>query len=85
MRWLYLLLVIAACGDDGIRRLDDAPLPPDSRPIDASAPPAYEFTGGAKNVRGTRFSADVQIGHGISQQPSTSATKRFEGNSAVKP
>ena len=76
---------LIACGDDGTRHLDDAPLQPDARPIDAAVVPAYDLTSGAQNVRGSRFSADVQIGHGISQQPSTGATKRFEANSAVKP
>jgi hypothetical protein len=76
----------AACGDDGAhRRLPDAPPPPDAA-IDAPPPlPAHEITGGAHKVRGRRFSADVQIGHPIGQQPATGHGKRFEGNAAVKP
>jgi hypothetical protein len=55
-------------------------------PVDAPTPlPAYELTGGAKNVRGTRFSADVQIGHGIGQAPATGNGKTIQGNAAVKP
>ena len=55
-------------------------------PVDAPTPlPAYELTGGAKNARGTRFSADVQIGHGIGQQPATANGKKIQGNAAVKP
>jgi len=86
MRGLYLGFVfLLACGDDGVRKLDDAPLAPDAKPIDAGVVPSNELTSGAQTVKGSRFSADVQIGHGLSQQPSTGATKRFEANSAVKP
>lgn len=81
--WVFLLL-IAACGDDGIRHLEDAPLPPDSPPVTVTRP-AHDITSGAQKVRGSRFAADVQIGHGISQQPTTSSTRSVEANSAVKP
>jgi len=78
--------LVAACSDSGrIHRLPDAPPPPDAA-IDAAPPlPANEVTSGAIKVRGTRFAADVQIGHPIGQQPTTGHGKRFEGNAAVKP
>jgi hypothetical protein len=53
--------------------------------VDASAPlPAYELTGGAAGLHGTRYSADVQVGHGFDQAP-VGATLKAEGNAAVKP
>jgi hypothetical protein len=65
--------------------LPDAPPPPDAA-VDAAPPlPADEFTGGAHKVRGRRFTADVQIGHAIGQQPATGKGRRIEGNAAVKP
>ncbi len=80
---------LAACGDDGGRRIgEDAPTPPDASP-DSMPPakplPAYEITGGAKAVTGTRFRADVQIGHPLGQAPVLGGGKRVEGNAAVKP
>lgn len=65
----------------------DAPVDaPTDAPADAPTPlPAYEITGGAKNVRGTRYAADVQIGHGIGQEPATGNGKTIQGNAAVKP
>ncbi|KAB2900718.1 MAG: hypothetical protein F9K40_09060 [Kofleriaceae bacterium] len=69
----------AAPTDAGIDAEIDAP-------VDAPTPlPAYELTGGARNVRGTRYAADVQIGHGIGQQPAAGNGKTIEGNAAVKP
>lgn len=69
----------AAPTDAGIDAEVDAP-------TDAPAPlPAYEVTGGARNVRGARFTADVQIGHGIDQTPATGNGKTIQGNAAVKP
>lgn len=81
MRWWSVVFVLAACGDDGANKLADAP----PAPADAAVAPAYELTGGARNVRGSRFSADVQIGHGMSQQPATAGSRRLDPNSAVKP
>lgn len=64
----------------------DAPIDAEVDAVDAPAPlPAYELTGGARNVRGSRFAADVQIGHGIGQQPATGNGKTMQGNAAVKP
>jgi hypothetical protein len=47
--------------------------------------PAYEVTGGAKGVSGTRFRVDAQIGHPIVQSPVTGGGKRVQGNAAIKP
>lgn len=87
LRMLAAGVLLAACGsDDHGRRLQDAP-----NPIDAVAPeaavafPAREITGGAQHVRGSRFSADVQIGHAFDQGPMTGNHQRLEGNAAVKP
>jgi hypothetical protein len=84
--WSLGLVLVAACGDSSANhRLPDAPPPPDAA-VDAAPPlPAHEITGGAHKVRGTRFSADVQIGHPIGQQPATGNGRRLEGNAAVKP
>ncbi len=69
----------AAPTDAGIDAEIDAP-------TDAPTPlPAYEVTGGARNVRGARFAADVQIGHGVGQAPATGNGKTIQGNAAVKP
>jgi hypothetical protein len=84
------LALLAGCKDPdpvfhdaGVDAPIDAPI---DAPVDAPAPlPAYELTGGAKNVRGTRFAADVQIGHGIGQQPASGNGKQIQGNAAVKP
>lgn len=88
---LALGLASAAC-DDGKPVFQDAG-PIDAAvdaevdaPVDAATPlPAYEITGGARQVRGTRFSADVQIGHGLGQAPVQGNGKTAEGNAAVKP
>jgi hypothetical protein len=54
--------------------------------VDAPTPlPAYEITGGAQKVTGSRFAADVQIGHGLEQAPASGNGKQIEGNAAVKP
>ncbi|MGE0400496.1 MAG: hypothetical protein AB7T06_27540 [Kofleriaceae bacterium] len=86
---LFALGGLAACGDDGNnRKLADAPpspdAPPDSMPP-AKPLPAYEVTGGAKAVSGTRFRADVQIGHPFDQAPVVGGGKRVQGNAAIKP
>lgn len=88
---LIMTVAVAAC-DGGKPAFQDAG-PTDAAtdaevdaPADAATPlPAYEITGGARSVRGTRFSADVQIGHGIGQAPATGNGKTAEGNAAVKP
>lgn len=71
------LIGILACGEDG---------PPKKLP---SAPdlktPSRDLTGGAQRVTGTRFAADVEIGHPIGQQPAAGGQRRLEGNAAVKP
>ncbi|HLL24443.1 MAG TPA: hypothetical protein VK427_20065 [Kofleriaceae bacterium] len=88
MRTVLLLIALGgalACSDSGVRRLPDAPTPPDAQP-DAPGPlPAYEVTAGAKSLTGARFKADVQIGHPLHQGPVASPAKRVEGNAAVKP
>lgn len=94
--WVLASFLIAAatgCGkkqsfsDAGMR---DAPTFDAGGTIDASPDarppvPAYEVTGGAAHVSGARFSADVQLGHGLDQTPATGAAHRAEGNAAVKP
>jgi len=89
-----ILLGIAACGGDHPTIRDAAVDAPTDRggeiDIDAAvdaaqALPAYEITGGAAGLRGTRFAADVQIGHGFAQQPVAGTTTKAEGNAAVKP
>jgi len=86
------MIGLAGCKDDAPifrdagpdARVDAGDVPVDAA-VDASPPlPAYEITGGAGAVRGTRFSADVQIGHGFDQAP-VGATTTAEGNAAVKP
>lgn len=83
--------LLTGCKDPGPVFHDAAPIdaPTDAEvdaPIDAPEPlPAYELTGGARAVRGSRFAADVQIGHGIGQQPATGNGKQIQGNAAVKP
>lgn len=91
---LVILLVGAvACGGGNAAIKDaaiDTPSSPDGQAgidagVDAAVPlPAYELTGGAAGLRGTRFSADVQIGHGLDQAP-VGTTIKAEGNAAVKP
>ncbi|MBK9032089.1 MAG: hypothetical protein IPL61_12350 [Myxococcales bacterium] len=88
-----ILLGIAAC-DGGSATIKDAAIDTPTTidgaadidaGVDASAAlPAYELTGGAAGLRGARFSADVQIGHGFDQAP-VGTTIRAEGNAAVKP
>jgi len=77
---------LIGCSDGGpAHRLPDAP-PAIDAAIDAPPPlPNREITGGAQHVRGSRFAADVQIGHPIGQQPTTKGARRLEGNAAVKP
>ncbi|MCA9678326.1 MAG: hypothetical protein H6709_12360 [Kofleriaceae bacterium] len=70
--------------DAGVRDAGDqdgGSVVPDARP----PLPAYEITGGARGVAGARFKADVQIGHGVGQQPATGNGTTAEGNAAVKP
>lgn len=89
---MALLLAIAACGgnpttirDAGVDGGDAGGEVILDAALDAAAPlPAYELTGGAAGLRGTRFSADVQIGHGFGQAP-VGTTIKAEGNAAVKP
>ncbi|HVK73214.1 MAG TPA: hypothetical protein VM734_07820 [Kofleriaceae bacterium] len=90
-----VVLALVGCADDPPRFQDAGPgdAAVDAEPIDAAvdAPtplPAYELTGAAKGVRGARFAADVQIGHGLGQAPVTGAgatPRAAEGNAAVKP
>lgn len=87
--WAVGVFLIGCSDGDRHRLLDDAPPLIDASidaPIDAPLPlPNREITGGAQHVHGARFSADVQIGHPIGQQPTTNGTRRLEGNAAVKP
>ncbi len=86
---LALLVAVAACADQKPRFQDAGPtdaMAIDAVPVDAATPlPAYEITGGAKGVRGARYAADVQIGHGIGQAPVTGNGTTAQGNAAVKP
>ena len=88
-----MLLGLAACGGGSATIKDAAPdtatdsggeVVIDAGVDAAAALPAYELTGGAAGLRGTRFSADVQIGHGFDQAP-VGTTIKAEGNAAVKP
>jgi hypothetical protein len=88
-----LLLALSGCPDNK-QRFNDAGPPitdadvdaPVDAAVDASAPlPAYELTGGARKVTGSRFAADVQIGHGVGQEPAAGSGKEIQGNAAVKP
>lgn len=83
------LVLAAACGKDA--KFADAGPDDGGEPIDATATidarpplPAYELTGGAQGLSGKRFRADVQIGHGIGQQPASGGGVTVEGNAAVK-
>lgn len=85
---------LAACGSDGTKITDaavDSPIDSGGEVeidagVDASAAlPAYELTGGGTGLRGTRYGADVQIGHGFGQAPVGNGTIKAEGNAAVKP
>lgn len=88
---LLAMVSLAACADDKPRFQDAGPTDaavdaPADAAVDAPTPlPAYELTGGAQAVKGSRFSADVQIGHGIGQAPATGDGKVIQGNAAVKP
>ncbi|HUQ03391.1 MAG TPA: hypothetical protein VM261_12900 [Kofleriaceae bacterium] len=88
---MALLLALPGCPDNKQKFADagstDAAVDaPDDAAVDASAPlPAYEITGGARKVTGARFSADVQIGHGVGQEPASGDGKEIQGNAAVKP
>ncbi len=91
---VLLTCLAAGCGkpnkftDGGT---DDAKTSDAGGDIDAGVPdakqplPAYETTGGAAHVAGSRFAADVQIGHGVDQRPATGSAHTAEGNAAVKP
>ena len=85
------LVPLAGCPDNKPTFQDAGPVDaavdaPTDAPVDAPAPlPAYEVTGGAAKLSGSRFKADVQIGHGISQEPVTGGGKVLQGNAAVKP
>jgi hypothetical protein len=84
--WAVGVFLIGCSDGGGPRRLPDAPPAPIDAAIDAPLPlPNREITGGAQHVRGSRFAADVQIGHPIGQQPTTKGARRLEGNAAVKP
>ncbi|MCE9576276.1 MAG: hypothetical protein K8W52_24215 [Deltaproteobacteria bacterium] len=73
-------------GTDDANTIDGGGTVIDAGVPDAKPPlPAYEVTGGAAHVAGSRFAADVQIGHGIDQRPATGASHTAEGNAAVKP
>ena len=87
------LALLAGCADKNPIFEDAGPRDaavdaPTDAPVDAPPPlPAYELTGGAKGLRGSRYSADVQVGHGFGQQPvkDGAGQTRAEGNAAVKP
>jgi hypothetical protein len=89
---MALLLALSGCPDNKQKFADAGPetdaavdAPVDAA-VDASAPlPAYEITGGARKVTGARFSADVQIGHGVGQAPASGNGTEIQGNAAVKP
>lgn len=84
-----LLLAAAACGKDATYTdagfTDGGVTDGGGEPIDAPPPlPAYEITGGARGLTGKRFRADVQVGHGVGQQPVRGGGTTAEGNAAVK-
>jgi len=89
MRMLPLLIAFLAAGcrvADERNLMDagavivDAGLPAGKAPL-----PSSEVTSGAGRVTGSRFAADVQIGHSLNQGPAAGASKAAEGNAAVKP
>jgi hypothetical protein len=93
---LAVIFAVAACKKkppalpDGPPIPDDAAVdampPPDAFPIDAPPPPqGQEITSGGGRVQGSTYILDVQVGHGVSQEPAQGSATRVEGNSPVKP
>lgn len=97
MRWLLLLMSLAACGDitretndSGVHDAKLADTPLSDAPADASidGPPPTEsreiVSGGARLTSAT-YQLDVQVGDPLSQATIAGATYTLEGNAAVKP
>jgi hypothetical protein len=97
MRLVTCALFCAALGCGKSNKLDDAGGGIDASTIDGNvaidagvpdanqALPAYEITGAAARVTGSKHAADVQIGHPIDQTRATGTGHAAEGNAAVKP
>jgi hypothetical protein len=91
------LLCCLALGCGKSNKLSDAGGPIDGNTIDGNvmpdagvpdanqALPAFEVTGGAARLTGTKYKADVQIGHPIDQNRAAGTGHAAEGNAAVKP
>jgi hypothetical protein len=90
-RLLFVFAVLAACGGDS-KKQDDAGMPADAgqttdgaaAPDARVAPSGVEVTGGAAVLESQSFTLEVQVGHGISQQPTTAGSTTVEGNSVIK-
>jgi|GEM_PF-2300092 len=92
------IVVFSACGSVS-NKDDDAgnSNPPDARVNDAgvnptidaapSQPPSttQEITAGSGKASGSMYEIEVQIGHSVSQEPTSGATYEVEGAAAVKP
>jgi hypothetical protein len=81
-----VVLAVAACKDHG--SYADAAPPTDGTPVDATATApsvGLEITTGGGRMRGQRFIADVQVGHGVVQRPTRGRSVTLEGNAPVKP
>ena len=86
---LCAFLLAIGCNDDKVHHLADAPpIPIDAPAVGSDAPQqatGREVTTGGGRMTSTSFVVDVQVGHGISQAPTTSASFHVEGNAPVKP
>jgi hypothetical protein len=90
---LAAFLALAAC-DKKPPALPDAPPMDDAAPPDPDAPPmpdaapppqGQEITSGGGRVQGASFILDVQVGHGVVQQPAQGSATIVQGNAPVKP
>ncbi len=92
-RWVVfaVALITVGCGetkDENIVSSDDA------NPIDAgrrdagvvpvNPPPAAENVSGAGSLTGGSIKMDIQIGHPLSQEPTSGNGTSIEANSAIK-
>ena len=96
-----LALAVAACGGGGTPGMPDARpasdaevvdtgvadvAVPDAPPVEArEGTPGRELVTGGARVTGGTVTMDVQVGHGMSQQPTVGGTRTLQGTAAVKP
>ena len=58
----------------------------DAPPVEAlEGTPGRELVTGGARVSGGTVTMDVQVGHGMSQQPTIGGTRTLQGTAAVKP